>query len=43
MTPENLSKASNYVGEYVLKGLGALGKIMTAPLIGGPMGTSTVP
>lgn len=43
MTPENLSRAANYVGEYVLKGLGALGKIFTAPLTGGPMGTSTVP
>jgi len=36
MTPENLSRAANYVGGYVLKGLGALGKIMIAPLTGGP-------
>jgi len=42
MTPENLSRAANYVGEYVLKGLGALGKIMAAPLTGGPQGTATV-
>jgi hypothetical protein len=33
MTSDNLSKASNYVGKYVLKGLGAFGKIMTAPFI----------
>ena len=43
MTPENLSRAANYVGGYVLRGLGALGKIFTAPLTGGPMGTNTVP
>jgi hypothetical protein len=36
MTADNLSKAANYVGGYVLKGLGALGKIFTAPLTGGP-------
>jgi len=36
MTTDNLSKAANYVGEYILKGLGAFGKIMTAPLTGGP-------
>jgi hypothetical protein len=36
MTADNLSKATNYVGEYILKGLGALGKIMTTPLTGGP-------
>jgi hypothetical protein len=36
MTTDNLSKAANYIGGYVLKGLGALGKIMTAPLTGGP-------
>ena len=42
MTPENLSRAANYVGEYVLKGLGALGKIFTAPLTGGPQGPATV-
>lgn len=33
MTSDNLSKAANYVGEYVLKGLGAFGKIMTAPFV----------
>ena len=33
MTPNNLSKAANYVGEYVLKGLGAFGKIITAPFV----------
>ena len=42
MTPENLSRAANYVGNYILKGLGAFGKIMTAPLTGGPQGPSTV-
>ena len=31
MTSDNLSKAANYVGNYVLKGLGAFGKIATAP------------
>ena len=33
MTTDNLSKAANYVGNYVLKGLGAFGKIMTAPFV----------
>lgn len=33
MTSDNLSKAANYVGNYVLKGLGAFGKIMTAPFV----------
>jgi len=33
MTSDNLSKAANYVGKYVLKGLGAFGKIMTAPFV----------
>ena len=42
MTPENLSRAANYVGNYILKGLGAFGKIMTAPLTGGPQGPATV-
>ena len=42
MTSDNLSKAANYVGEYILKGLGAFGKIMTAPLTGGPQGPATV-
>ena len=42
MTPENLSRAANYVGNYILKGLGAFGKIMTAPLIGSPQGPATV-
>jgi hypothetical protein len=31
MTPENLSRGANFVGEYFLKGLGAFGKIATAP------------
>ena len=42
MTTDNLSKAANYVGKYILKGLGAFGKIMTAPLTGGPQGPTTV-
>ena len=42
MTPQNLSRAANYVGGYVLRGLGALGKIFTAPLTGGPQGPATV-
>lgn len=33
ITPDNLSKAANYVGEYVLKGLGTFGKIMAAPFV----------
>ena len=36
MTADNLSKAANYVGKYILKGLDTFGKIMTAPLTGGP-------
>ena len=31
MTSDNLSRAANYVGKYVLKGLGTFGKIVTAP------------
>lgn len=42
MTADNLSKAANYVGKYILKGLGTFGKIMTAPLTGGPQGPATV-
>lgn len=42
MTTDNLSKAANYVGKYILKGLGVFGKIMTAPLTGGPQGPATV-
>lgn len=42
MTADNLSKVANYVGKYILKGLGAFGKIMTAPLTGGPQGPATV-
>ena len=42
MTANNLSKAANYVGKYILKGLGTFGKIMTAPLTGGPQGPATV-
>lgn len=42
MTANNLSKAANYVGKYILKGLGTFGKIMTAPLTGGPQGPTTV-
>ena len=42
MTADNLSKAANYVGKYILKGLDTFGKIMTAPLTGGPQGPATV-
>lgn len=42
MTADNLSKAANYVGKYILKGLDTFGKIMTAPLTGGPQGPTTV-
>lgn len=42
MTTDNLSKAANYVGKYILKGLGIFGKIMTAPLTGGPQNPTTV-
>ncbi len=33
MTSDNLSKTANYVGKYVLKGLGTFGKIMASPFI----------
>lgn len=42
MTTDNLSKAANYVGKYILKGLGIFGKIMTAPLTGVPQNPTTV-
>ena len=42
ITADNLSKAANYVGKYILKGLDTFGKIMTAPLTGVPQNPTTV-
>jgi len=39
LTSDNLSKAANYVGEYVLKGLGALGKFLNAGFTSPTYGT----
>ena len=39
MTTDNLSKATNQVGEYVLKGLGALGKFLNAGFTSPTYGT----
>jgi hypothetical protein len=39
MTPENLSKAANYVGGYVLKGLGTLGRFLNSGFTSPTYGT----
>jgi len=39
MDTDNLSKATNYVGKYVLKGLGALGKFLNAGFTSPTYGT----
>jgi len=40
MTPENLSRAANYVGEYFLKGLGTLGRFLNAGFTSPTYGTT---
>jgi len=40
MTPENLSRAANYIGGYVLRGLGAFGKFLNAGFTSPTYGTT---
>lgn len=40
LTSDNLSKAANYVGEYVLKGLGTLGRFLNAGFTSPTYGTT---
>ena len=40
LTPDNLSKAANYVGEYFLKGLGTLGRFLNSGFTSPTYGTT---